>query len=132
MARRARLQAARQWLRTYRGKKVVRGYAKWFGVDLGCSLRELQLLGAALDPVYVERLSVTLQNRARPKASRKTALPAVPEGYGIEWDDDYACVAGFTSGGAAFGVTWQEAATLDAERAPTVSDEEREPDSVPF
>jgi hypothetical protein len=29
--------------------------------------------------------------------------------YGRDWDDDFAYIAGFTSGGAAYGVSWQEA-----------------------
>lgn len=108
MTRPERLQAARHWLPTYRGKKVVRGYAKWFGVDLGCALKELQLLGVALDPVYVERLRAALQSGARRRPARKQSPPGIPEGYGSAWDDDFACIVGFTSGGAPYGVTWEQ------------------------
>lgn len=51
MTRRGRLDAARHWLPKYTGKNVVRGYAKWFDIDLGCALKELQVLGVALDGV---------------------------------------------------------------------------------
>lgn len=65
MKRPGRLQAAISFLPTFSGKNVVRGYARWFGVDLACALAELQILGIELDSVYVERLRVTLRERER-------------------------------------------------------------------
>lgn len=107
MARSARLAAARHWLPKYAGKNVVRGYAKWFGVDLGCALKELQTLGVCLDAVYVARLRTTLQNSSRRVATPSTQEEdGIPEGYGEDWDDDFEYIAGFTSGGAPFGVPW--------------------------
>ena len=32
--------------------------------------------------------------------------------YGLDWDDDYAFIAGFTSAGYAFGTPWAEATYL--------------------
>ena len=51
----ARLQSAAHWIPTYQGKNVVRGYARWFGVDPGCALTELLLLDVDLD-VCLEQL----------------------------------------------------------------------------
>jgi hypothetical protein len=102
MRRSARLQAARRWLETFDGKNVIRGYAKWFAVDLGCALKELPMLGVKLDPVYVERLKVTLENRNKPpKAPTSAEDEDIDNGYGIDWDDDFAYIAGWTSGGRA-------------------------------
>jgi hypothetical protein len=132
MGRPARLQAARHWIPTYSGKSIVHGYAKWFGVDLTCSLKELELLGVPLDPVYVERLRVTLQNRVQPKRTKEPERADIPEGYGEDWDDDFACIAGFTSGGAPFGVTWEEAEALDADApAPAPDDDDEDPVTRP-
>ncbi len=108
----ARLMAARHWLPTFTGNNVVRGYAKWFGVDLGCALEELRVLGVELDPSYVEALTRTLHNRGKRRPTVEPAPAAIPEGYGSEWDDDFAYIAGFTSGGAPFGVTWDQAEAL--------------------
>lgn len=105
MKRRGRLDAARRWLPNYGGKNVVRGYAKWFGVDLGCALKELEMLGIAPDPVYVAQLRMTLQKVPRVAASAREQ-EEVPEGYGEDWDDDFEYIAGFTPGGAPFGVPW--------------------------
>jgi hypothetical protein len=108
MKRPARLQAARHWLPTFNGQNMVRDYAKWFGVDLGCAVKELQLLGVELDPRYVEALRTTLQNRARRPKGTEPASEAIPEGYGSDWDENFVYIAGFTSGGAPFGLTWAE------------------------
>jgi hypothetical protein len=108
-ARAARLKAAREWLPSFKGKNVVKAYAKRCGVDLACALNELQLLRVPLDPAYVERLNRRLQHRIdrrRPKAASD-----IPEGYGVDWDDNFSFIAGFTSGGAPYGTTWEEAFT---------------------
>ena len=57
--------AAVSFLRGFTGKNVVRGYARWFGVDLGCALVELQMLGVPLDPTYVARVRETLREKER-------------------------------------------------------------------
>jgi hypothetical protein len=108
MKRAARLQSARHWLPTYEGKNIVRGYARWFGVGLECALKEVQLLGVAVDPDYVQQLRETMRQRARSKPLKEPTVPGVPDGYGSEWDDEFACIAGYTSGGAPYGITWEE------------------------
>lgn len=108
MQRPARLEAAKRWIPTYSGKNLVRGYARWFRVDLGCALKELQLLGVPLDPAYVERLRQALRDRSKLRRTALSNANGVPEGYGSEWDDTFAFIAGVTEGGAEFGVTWEE------------------------
>jgi hypothetical protein len=111
-ARRTRLKVAREWLPSFKGKNVVKGYAKKFGVDLGCALKDLQLLRVPLDPAYVERLRRRLQrriDRRRPKE-----VSDIPEGYGVDWDDNFSLIAGFTSGGAPYGTTWEEVSEGEA------------------
>jgi hypothetical protein len=90
------------------------------------------MLGVPLDPVYVERLRVTLQTPKRPERSTEPEQSDIPEGYGEDWDDNFAFIGGFTSGGAPFGLTWEEADRLDAEEYGSVSDGDDDLDSVPF
>jgi hypothetical protein len=111
-ARRARLKVAREWLPSFKGKNLVKGYAKKFGVDLGCALNDLELLRVPLDPAYVERLRRRLQNKIHRRCSPATS--EVPEGYGIDRDDDFAFIAGFTSGGAPYGTTLEEVSEEEA------------------
>ncbi len=111
-ARAARLKSAREWLPSAKAKDVVKGYAKRFGVDLGCALRELQMLRVPLDPAYVERLRRRLENRKNRR--RSATISDIPEGYGLDWDENFSFIAGFTSGGAPYGVTWEQSLSSEA------------------
>ena len=113
MKRTARLQSAAHWIPTYEGKNIVRGHDKWFGVDLGCALEELQLLGVELDPEYVERLRTTLRNRNKPpREPAPTELDSPPSH--TDWNDDFAFIAGYTPNGAPFGITWEQQEVIEA------------------
>lgn len=108
MNRQARLASARAWLEKFSGKNIVRSYAKWFAVDLLCATKELSLLGVAVDPAYVAQLEKTFASR------RTQAKPPVqkspPLGYGVDWDENFAYIAGRTEAGFPYGVTWKELA----------------------
>jgi hypothetical protein len=107
MRRPARLQAARSWLASWNGKNFVHGYAKYFGVDLICAIKELGLLGVELDAEYVERVKRTMVAR-KPKAKARSEPPDPWLGYGEWWDDNFFFIAGHTSGGAPYGIQWGE------------------------
>jgi hypothetical protein len=51
------------------------------------------------------------KNRRKQK-KEKTNDPV----YGIDYDDYHAQIMGFTSGGAAYGITWEEAKNMDKNR----------------
>jgi hypothetical protein len=75
MNRPRRLQSAEHWLKSIRyarpaGRRLVRRYAKWYGVDRLCALIELELLEVPIDPAYAERLREAFA-RPRPKKKRK-------------------------------------------------------------
>ncbi len=102
--RRRRLQAAPRLLSRYRGKNVIRGYAKHFGVDLLCALKELEILGVKLDPRRVEEVRNSLKARRRSQTDQTDPY----DGYGVDWDENLAFIVGFTSGGFPYGLTWEE------------------------
>jgi hypothetical protein len=104
MNRADRLQSAKKWLASFTGKNVVRGYAKWFGVDLLCAAKELQPLGVPIDPVYLKRLETTVSNRRR-----QTPQPPrdLQQDFG-ESDEHFSFIAGYTSGGMPYGVPWPD------------------------
>jgi hypothetical protein len=109
MRRPARLHSARQWLASYSGTNVVRGYRKRYGVDWLCAVRELRQLGVEINPQYVAQLEVTMEQRRLERQRRKQQR----EGNGIEEhaidsDDTFAYIAGYTSGGAPYGLTWEQ------------------------
>src|SRR5689334_9056214 len=66
MRRPARLASARAWLPTYGGRNVVRGYARWYGVDPVCAIRELRLLGVSISDEYEGRSANPWNGGRRP------------------------------------------------------------------
>ena len=109
MTREGRLTSARNWLVKFSGKNVVRSYANWFGVDLLCAVKELSLLGITIDPAYVAKLKTTLSS---PKSRRRKQPVEESQsvGYGVDWDENFAYIAGRTEAGFSYGVTWEELA----------------------
>jgi hypothetical protein len=86
--------------------QIAKSYQKRYGVDWPCAIRELALLGVALNRNSVEQLNRSLaghhQARARRKAARKLNLIT------SESDQTFGYVAGYTENGVPFGVTWEE------------------------
>lgn len=90
MRRATRLMAAVKWRAGYGGKHIVRGYARWFGVDLICAITELRMLGVAVDPEYETQLRLTITARAIWRARRRAEkLAAKIRPVEIEWPDDW-------------------------------------------
>ena len=110
-----RLQSAKSWLPTYEGKNIFRGYRKRYGVDWPTALRELEMLGVRVDPAYREQVLRTVQEQAEAKKRRRLEKAAELETMmGIEQDDYFAFIVGYTPGGAPYGITWEEWEPLDA------------------
>jgi hypothetical protein len=104
-----RLEAAKLWLPTYQGQKLFRAYRKRYGVDWPTALRELELLGVAVDPAFKEQVLRTVQAQAERKKQKqleKTNDNGLQ--YGVDYDDHFAFIVGFTGGGAPYGLTWEE------------------------
>lgn len=90
MRRQARLMAAVKWRSGYGGKNIVRGYARWFGVDLICAITELRMLGVAVDPEHEAQLRQTIAARATWRAKRRAEkLATKTRPFEIEWPDDW-------------------------------------------
>src|SRR5687768_8828345 len=64
MSRGARLQAAKRWIAEYRGRNLVRGYGKWFGVSGVCAILELRMLGIDIPDARLEQARRDEQGRA--------------------------------------------------------------------
>ena len=103
-----RKQKAALWLPTYTGTKIIRSYHKKFHVDTASAVRELQELGYVFRDGYVENLlkseAARVEQQRKRKAEKKQA-----EAYDNDFQDDrFYYIAGYTSGGAPYGVTWAE------------------------
>lgn len=107
LKREPRLRKARQWLVTYEGdeKKIIRKYRDKFFVDIPTAVRDLQDIGYVFRPEYVEALLRGEEQRIRQKALKKQEQAE----HDMDWRDDrFYFIAGYTSGGAPYGVTWEE------------------------
>ncbi|GHU88215.1 hypothetical protein FACS1894202_03940 [Clostridia bacterium] len=107
--REARLAKARQWLPTYEGGKIVRAYRKRFCVDVNSAVKDLQELGYEFKPGYVDALLQGEARRLEQMRERKEALRD-EERYNPDQNDTFFYIAGYTSGGAPYGVMWEEMA----------------------
>jgi len=103
----SRIAKARIWLQTYEGTKVVRAYRKKFHVDIVCAVRELQEIGYEFKPGHAENILNSEAARVTAKQRRKEEK-RLTENYNEDQDDRFYYIAGYTSGGAAYGVTWEE------------------------
>lgn len=111
--RERRLAKGFDWIVTHRGKpsNMLKKYRKYFGVDWECAIFELKALGVEFDSVYLARLCETI-TRGFQEEKKHTPIRRLEfEVYhGIEPDSDenFAYIAGYTAGGAPYGVTREE------------------------
>ena len=106
----ARIRMARQWLAAYEGtgKHIVRAYREKFKVDVTTALNDLSDIGA-LTP---EELAVKRQAEERRQEQvrwekEERELQAFYDRF-PDSNDQFFFIAGYTSGGAPYGVTWEE------------------------
>ncbi len=71
MRRTNRLQVAKNWLLSYTGKNIVRGYARHFAVDSLCAVKELEMLGNQFEPEYIDQLKRTIAGQIEQKQELK-------------------------------------------------------------
>lgn len=114
MKRAQRLQSARSWLETYEGNKVVRDYRRRYGVSWEDAFTELALLGVSIDPDYKERVLQSVAAQAAARRRKREARKAEQErAASVESDERFAFIVGYTSGGAPYGLTWEEWEALE-------------------
>ena len=105
LKREQRLQSAKQWLLKYDGRNIVKGYRKHFKVDIMCAISELQMLGCEISQEYIENVKKTIEVEKKKRENKKEQDKLV-----LFPDSDYTFyyIAGYTAGGAPYGVTWEE------------------------
>jgi hypothetical protein len=110
--RNQRLEAARLWLQSYAGTKVVRDYRRYFGVDFPTAIKELEILGVSISADYKAAVLKTIAEQAATREQKKAEKLAREN---PDQDDTFAFIAGYTSGGAPYGITWEEWKQLEPE-----------------
>ena len=110
--REQRLRKAKQWALTYEGSHMVRAYRKRFKVDYTCALSDLNEIGV-LSHEKLAGLKEQEEIRLRQKREERERKQA--EAFFERWpnsDDRFFYIAGYTSGGAPYGTTWEEMGML--------------------
>ena len=106
MTRTARLQSARssRWVETYKGKNIIQGYCKWYGIDPLCAVIELRALGVHIS---AEREAQLRTATANVSAACKRSIQEI-RNEPCDSDGTFAYIAGYTSAGFPYGVMWEE------------------------
>jgi hypothetical protein len=63
--RNQRLLHAKEWVKTYTGKKIHHGYAKHYAVDKLCAIAELEILGFSFPPELRESIIRAQEERKK-------------------------------------------------------------------
>jgi len=110
MTRRGRLSAARdtRWVEQYKGKNIVAGYANWFAVDPLCAVIELRMLGVTIDAERESRMKAAIEARTTERKRRQELRAPQLEQLPPDSDETFAFIAGYTSTGAPYGITFEE------------------------
>ena len=113
MNRPRRLQSAVHWIPKYEGKNLVSGYSKHFGVDKLCAVTELEILGYPIKESYKQDLKNAVKQKQGEKERRKKLKQLEHEAW-EDSDGTFAFIAGHTSWGFPYGITWEEWDEMEA------------------
>jgi hypothetical protein len=112
--RERRLHMAPEWVASrgdWNPRNLLKRYRKYFCVDWECAIVELEALGVRFDPEYLSRLREAI-GRDFSDEKRKTPIGRwefdVDHDMDPESDETFAFIAGYTSGGFPYGITWEE------------------------
>lgn len=106
-ARKERLAEARLWYPEQHfteDSHIVKAYRKRFNVDKDCAMRELCMLGflpLEKQNSYEAQLAAKIRKRTESKMSKTIE-------FNPDQDENFFFIAGYTSGGAPYGITWDE------------------------
>lgn len=102
-----RLKKARQWVLTYNGtpKHMARNYRKRFHVDITTAISDLKAIGVEFTQEYLDAVKASEAERIRQKHLKEQQEQPV---FNKFQDDRFAFIAGYTDGGAPYGITWEE------------------------
>ena len=107
----ARLRKGKQWLLTYTGspKKMNKHYRERFHVDAVTAAKDLQELGVNYTQEQLDQIKQAEEQRLRQRKMEREAKEReqLAERY-EDCDDRFAFIAGYTDGGAPYGVMWEE------------------------
>ncbi len=112
---------AEKWVAAYDGtlygEDIIKAYRKKFAVDRMKAVEELQLLGVSLTKEQIDREKAAVKAYQEIQRAKKAKRKRIRQQKKLEkdtplffedQDDTFYYIAGYTSGGAPSGVTWEE------------------------
>lgn len=109
LKREHRLRSAKDWLKTYSGNNVVKGYSKKYSVNKFCAIKELRMIGIEISEEYERQLINSMEALKQQRLSfKKKREDEINASCGFESDENFAIIIGYTSGGFSYGVTHEE------------------------
>jgi len=113
--------AATEWIKNYEGQDIVKGYSKWFGVNLICAMRELRKKEVEIGAEEEKEIRQKNRQIEEQRRMNREKLKAKREEKKEQYDDfsnaEFAFIAGYTSGGVPFGLTHEEMKELEKEES---------------
>ena len=109
-----RKQEAEKWLLEFdaEGRNIIKCYRKKFAVGRLTAVDELQRLGVTLTKEQIEKENKAIRHHqqtiANKKKKRKKTKATNQIEVDMDQDDTFYYIAGYTSGGAPYGLTWDE------------------------
>ena len=105
-----RKRKAKSWVQTYTGTDIVKDYRERYpGVDVACAVREIRELGYVFETDCEKNILNAEAARIRQIHKKKEKKQQQSEPYHNDFqDDNFYFIAGYTSGGAPYGVQWWE------------------------
>lgn len=106
-ARQKRLNAAKTWFHEQgftEDSHIVKAYRKKFNVNKDCAMKELCMLG-----VLSKEKQASYEAQMKAKKAKRKRKKEKTECFALEQDNYFYYIAGYTSGGAPYGITWEEA-----------------------
>jgi len=105
-----RKEIAKSWIETYDGENKVKAYSKMFGLNIKNSMKELRSIGVSLsneEKEYARRVLEAKKQKSEKKREKRRMKELELVAH-IESDETFAFIAGYTEGGAPYGLTHEE------------------------
>lgn len=110
LSRKRRLIKAKKWLEELENRNyIVSKYKKHFHVDSICAIKELEMLGVQFDENTVNSIIKSEEKKIERKRLKNL------EDSNNDCDEFFLFIAGYTSNGFAYGITWEEWDELNKE-----------------
>lgn len=104
-----RKTSSRKWIAKYEGENIFKAYRKHFHVDRMTAYNEMKKLGYDFSDEETKKIMKAEEDHQKAVARRREKKRQERiENFYQDCDDRFFYIAGYTSGGAPYGVTWEE------------------------